>query len=38
MVALAIVAILAIGCFNPFAVDPDPTLTIRVGEGQYLAR
>ena len=31
IVALAIVAILAIGCFNPFAVDPRPTLEILVG-------
>ncbi|MCY4397717.1 MAG: hypothetical protein OXE96_00005 [Gemmatimonadetes bacterium] len=33
IVVLAIVAILAIGCVNPFGVDPDSTLTIRVGAG-----
>lgn len=35
---VAIVAILAIGCFNPFAADPDPTLEIFVSSGSYLTQ
>ncbi len=38
MPAFAALALLASACFNPFAADPDPTLTIRVGEGTYPAR
>ena len=37
-VALAIVAILATGCFNPFAADPDPTLEIFVSSRNHLTR
>lgn len=33
--ALAL-AILATGCWNPFAVAPDPTLEIRAYEGEHL--
>ncbi|MCY4399245.1 MAG: hypothetical protein OXE96_07910 [Gemmatimonadetes bacterium] len=36
IVVLAIVAILAIGCFNPFAADPDPTLDIVVSSRNHL--
>ena len=35
--ALAL-ALLATGCYNPFGVDRDPMLTIRVGEGRYPTR
>ena len=38
IVALAILAILAIGCFNPFAADPDPTLEIFVSSGNLLTQ
>lgn len=37
-IRLAMVAILAAGCWNPFAVGPDPTLEIWVPSGDRLTR
>ena len=38
MLAVTVLAPLLAGCANPFAADPDPVLTIRVGHGTYTVR
>lgn len=36
MIAALVLAILATGCWNPFAPSPDPTLEVRAFEGEHM--